>query len=166
MQIILTLRNPNAIVKITSALLNQLCYGGFAIQERVNNLYQGGHILVHSIRNTECMYGSGISGTKVWVIRFVVVASQKTRMYNVTLGFHHDTKEFLTTPCSSCECPAGSLMCSHIIYSIPIDGLDDEEYQRCSIRSYEMFTTMYHSFTASKYTFGSFSFKSLIILNN
>ncbi len=51
------------------------------------------------------------------LIRFVVVASQKSRMYKVTLRFHYDTKEFLSTPCSSCECPAGSLM-SH--YSMPL----------------------------------------------
>ncbi len=48
-------RNPNAIAIITSALLNQLCFGGLAIYERVKKLYQGGHIRVHSIRNTGCM---------------------------------------------------------------------------------------------------------------
>ena len=61
-------RNPNAMAIITSAHLNQLWYGGFAIYESVKKLYQGGNIRVHSIRNTECMmYGSGISGTKVAV---------------------------------------------------------------------------------------------------
>ncbi len=35
--IINLVRNPNAIAIITSALLNQLCYGGLPIYERVKN---------------------------------------------------------------------------------------------------------------------------------
>lgn len=51
----------------------------------------------------------------VTILRCKVVPSQRSIDYNVSLIFYKESGEYIPAPCSRCDCPHGTLLCSHMI---------------------------------------------------
>jgi len=81
-------------------------------RDRGMNLFRGGNVVAESVQFASATLRSS-SGRKVWVVSGDVVASQRGRVYRVTVVFDKETGKALDKPAGSCECVAHLGWCSH-----------------------------------------------------
>ena len=75
-------------------------------------LFRAGHVVSDSFRITTGRT-RGTTRRAVWIISVEVVASQRSRSYNVQVVFDQATGKALDKPFGSCECVAHLGWCSH-----------------------------------------------------
>jgi hypothetical protein len=108
----------NGIQELNYDVIDNLWDNRSAIKYRAVRIFKGGHLLINTLSKSTCMFGNASNSRQVNVFKLTVMASMKNCLYNVFLAFDAETKLFLHPPISSCECPAGQMMCSHTIASL------------------------------------------------
>ena len=81
-------------------------------RDRGMQLFRGGNVVVESVKLRSGTLRSP-DRTPVWIVSGDVVASQRGRVYRVTVVFNKTTGVALDKPAGSCECVAHLGWCSH-----------------------------------------------------
>lgn len=87
------------------------------VNMRALRLLTGGNSYVEQLKIHEAKMVND-SRKEIYLIQLPVLASMKTKKYNVMIGFDKDTGKCLFSPASVCACPAGTCCCSHMIQTL------------------------------------------------
>ncbi len=114
LDLIFAVLRSDCIAPITPAVMNPLVNNRPSACQRVMRLISSGNYDLNSMKLSNCIL-SIHGNVEVSVLCITVTPSMKSNEYICTAVFNKVSGQFIPPPASSCECPAGSFLCCHLI---------------------------------------------------